>query len=177
MKNILLPTDLSVQSLWPVHDIVKEAGDDQLVIHVVHMLSTPGSLMDLFSLKESRPYNEVPANFTEAFQMLCQKYKGKIEKMHFRFVYGNTTRFLRNFIEGNQIDVVYTLSNYEYAKPFNNSLCFVNDLCKCKVPLRQLPLHADAASEYQILSALLYSGEYAIERTIAKATKTTISYS
>ncbi len=159
MKNILLPTDLSIQSLWPVHNIVKEAAKQKLAIHVVHLLNLPSSISDLLFLKENTPYRSIPDSFIEAFQLLKNKYSSVIEKMELRFVYGNTSRFLNNFIKGNDIETVYLLTNYNYAQPLPLSVNFPSLLNKCKVEVRQLPIYREALSEYQILSALLTSNE------------------
>ena len=135
MKNILLPTDLTVQSLWPVHTIVKDAATEKVNICLVHMLSMPTSVYDLFFLKESKPYQQVPTHFTEAYQMLGNRYADAIGKINFRFVYCNSSRLLCNYVEGNGIDAAYLLDNYKYEKPLpqsvNMSAFCLNAKCLC----------------------------------------------
>lgn len=177
MKNILLPTDLSVQSLWPIHNIVKEANNQKVNIRVVHLLNQPTGITDLLWLNSSKPYKQVPASFTEAFQLLKNKYAHAIEKMEFSFVYGSTARFVNNFIAGNNIDAVYMLTNYKYAQPLSNSVNSVLLFQKCKVTMHQLPLHAEALSNYQILSALLDGNEQYTAPAASKSIKSTISFS
>jgi hypothetical protein len=177
MKNVLLPTDLTVQSLWPIHNIVKDAKHHKLTIHVAHMLSLPTSISDLLSTRKNKPQHAIPANFTEACHMLRNKYNKAIDSIRFTFIYGNTSRYVNNFIEGYQIDAIYMLTNYTYGEPLPQSINFTSLLHKCKVPLHQLPLHNEAFSDYQILSALLYGDEQYKTPAATLLTNPLISYS
>ncbi|MEI6949229.1 hypothetical protein V9K67_18740 [Paraflavisolibacter sp. H34] len=159
MKNVLLHTDLTVQSLWPVHNIVREAKGKPLTIKVVHLLSMPGSITDLLFLKENKPYRSLPESFREAFQLLSNKYRSLKVTLDFKFVYGATARFLKNFVRANDIEAVYILTNYTYELPLASSVDFVPLLKECHTMVHPLPLHPEACSEYQILSALLYNIE------------------
>lgn len=155
MKHIMLPTDLTVQSLWPIHNIVRDARGEKICIQVVHMIGMPMDITSLLWARENRPYQAVPEGFREAFELLCNRYKPVIEQMVLRFVYGNTTRVLRNHLEHAKIEAIYLLENYQYGKPLSNSIDFTGMLHNCPVPVQRLPLHAGALSDYQILSALL----------------------
>jgi hypothetical protein len=155
MKHIMLPTDLTVQSLWPIHNIVRDARGEKICIHVVHLIGMPMDIAGLLWARENRPYRAVPEGFNEAFELLCHRYKPVIEKMVLRFVYGNTTRLLHHHLESAKIEAVYLLDNYQYGKPMANSIDLAGMLHKCPVPVQRLPLHAGALSDYQILSALL----------------------
>ncbi len=77
MKNILLLTDLSVQSLWPVKEIIKNhSGQEELVIHVIHMIEAPANIQDLMCLGRSKNNIPLPASFTDSFSALRNKYWG-----------------------------------------------------------------------------------------------------
>lgn len=173
MKTILLPSDLSIQSLYPVHNIIKEANGESVNIMVVHFLSLSTSISDLLTLKE--PYGQIPSHFTEAFQSLRNKYRVAINKLEFRFVYCNTTRYLNNFIEGNNINEVYLLDNYRYGTPLNNSVECKNFFSKCKVKVNHLSLRPEAQSEYQILSSLLFKQDMANNANM-KVSEAAVSY-
>ncbi len=177
MKKVLLPTDLTVQSLWPIHNIVRDTKYQKITIHAVHMLTLPTGISDLLSVRKNKPYHAVPANFKEACHMLSNKYNSSIDNIRFTFVYGNTLRYVNNFIEGYQIDAIYMLTNYKYGKPLPQSIDFTPIIHKCKVPLHQLPLHNEAFSEYQILSALLFGDEQYNTPESTPLTNPLISYS
>jgi hypothetical protein len=176
MKSVLLPADLSVQSLSPVHNVVRDAKNEKVVINVVHVLSLPTSITDLLFIAENKPYNKVPDNFIEAFEMLRNKYKRVIEKISFDFVYCSNSRYLNNFIEGNGIEAIYMLDNYSYKQPLQQSQKFTAFIEKCKVPLIKCPLPAEVLSEYQTLSSLL-SGSNRQPVDSASPAKAAIIYS
>ncbi|WP_207492641.1 hypothetical protein [Aridibaculum aurantiacum] len=157
MKKVLLPTDLSVQSLWPIHNIVKDSKDEKPTIIVVHTIHLPTSISDLLYLEE--PYDAVPAHFTEALQMLRKKYAAEVETIKFKFIYCTTRRYLNLFLQGANIEKVYLLQNYQYNQPLKQSANSIELFTKVNVPVVQLPLHREAFSDYQILSALLNNNE------------------
>lgn len=177
MKNVLLPTDLTVQSLRPVHDIVKDAKGRQITIHVVHLISLPTSITDLLFINQNKPFKDIPENFKEAFQLLRNKYQGCVEKIVFDFVYCQSARYFNNFIEGNNIDAVYTLGDYNYKQTLRQSEKIIPYLNKCKLQIRKLSLHAEASSEYANLSALLNGIEPIKTPELNRTAKKTISYS
>jgi len=176
MKNVLLPTDLSVQSLAPVHQIVRDAKNEKPVVYVVHMLSLPTSITDLLFMEEKKPYKSVPGHFIEAFQMLANKYKNLIQKIEFKLIYCSTSRYLNNFIEGNNIDSIYMLDNFNYRQPLPESQKFIGFIQKCKAELIKVPLQPKVLSEYQILSPLLGTD---MKKPVALSThsKPTVTYS
>ncbi|TDH27009.1 hypothetical protein EXU57_09410 [Segetibacter sp. 3557_3] len=159
MKNVLLPTDLSIQSLWPIHQIVKDAKQEQVKIHLVHLVRLPTSINDLLFLNEDKYYAQVSESFSEALQVFRNKYRGTINLIGLRFIYCNTSAYLRNFIEGNHVEAVYKLVNYDYRRPFAESVDFATCLTKSKVPVHELSLREENSAKHLNLSVLL-SGEY-----------------
>ena len=155
MKNILLLSDLSLASLWPVHAAVKEQTSQPVNIHVVHMLNMPTSITDLLSLKRNKPYTSVGQQFTEALHLLKNKYAGQIANISFRFLYGNNSRILNNFIEANGIDCTYVTARVHSEKAFEESVDFMPFLNRCSVPVTRLPLQKGAEVGHQSLSVLL----------------------
>ena len=160
MKNILLPTDLTVQSLSPIHNIVNDAKGAKISIYVVHMLHLPTSITDLLFLKEINHNASVPENFAEALQMLRNKYQDAIKNIILKFVYCNTSRYFNNYLEGNEIYQVYLLDKYSYQQPLPDSVKFSSYINKCKVPLKKVPLQVEGYAEYHILSSLLSNNEH-----------------
>lgn len=171
MKNILLLTDLSLSSLWPLHAVVKEQATQPITIHVVHMLDIPTSITDLLSLKSRRPYASLSAQFNEALQLLRKKYSRQIEAIHFRFLYGNNSRILNNFIEANNIACTYVTTSSNLIVT-DGRADFLPLLKGCKVPVHQAPLRSEVEPSYQGLSVLLET-----ETPIVKTTKPSFSYS
>lgn len=177
MQNVLLPTDLTVQSLRPIHDIVKDARGQQVTIQVVHFISLPTSISDLLFINQSKPYHAIPAKFKEAFQLLLHKYQGDVKSIVFDFVFCSSTRYLNNFVEGHKIDAVYMLKDYNYLRPLKQSENFMPLFNKCNVPVQKVALDAEAVSDYGNFSALLNGSEQLANSRANRKENTTVSYS
>jgi hypothetical protein len=176
MKNVLMPTDLTVQSLRPVHDIVKGAKGEPVTVFIAHLICPPGSITELLFINQNKPFRDVPQNFKEALQLLRNKYEGRLT-IQFDFVYCNSSRYFNNFIEGNRIDEVYMLTNYKYRQTLPQSEDPAPYLNKCKAAMYKIGLHPEASSEYQNLSALLNGAEQIKAPELYRSGKTTVSYS
>ncbi|HEX8358208.1 MAG TPA: hypothetical protein VF610_12375 [Segetibacter sp.] len=177
MKNVLLPTDLTVQSLRPVHDIVDDAKGQPVTIHVVHFISMPSSITDLLFINRSKPFNAIPAKFSEAFQLLRNKYQGVVDKISFDFIFCSSSQYLNNFIEANNIEAVYMLKDYNYVRLLKQSENFLPCFNKCKVPVHKLTMQPETIGEYQNLSALLNGNEPLKTNTPRRKEQTAVSYS
>lgn len=177
MKNILLPTDLTVQSLRAVHDIVKNAQGELVTIHVVHFITLPTSITDLIFIKQGKPFDAVPDNFSEAFQLLRNKYQHAIHKIVFDFIYCSSNRYFNNILEGHNIDAVYIIEDYNYRRTLPQSENIMPYLEKCKVPLFKLEQPAEDISSYQNLSALLNGSEQIKNVASTRKINPAISYS
>ncbi len=102
MKNILVPTDLSVKSLSIIHEVVKRYRKESLRIHVIHMVHIPSDISELMFFRKSNLYERVPAAFTEAMQLLQNKYQSQIQMMNLEFYFGNYAGALNMVIENSQ---------------------------------------------------------------------------
>lgn len=137
MKNILLPTDLSVASLYPIHEICKSTGNGQCNIYLIHTLETPTGL-DLIFLKEKKLYKEISPAFREAIEMLREKYAAVINRLSFEFVFLHSKAYLRNYMEGRNIDAIYMLEEHDYNSGLKQSANVIPTLHKCNVPVIQV---------------------------------------
>ncbi len=153
-KNILLPTDLTITSLYPVHEICKNAGGETRNIYLVHTLDTPTGIMDLLFLQERKPYKMLSPSFLEALEMLRRKYASTIQLLSFEFLYGHSRAYLRHYMEGRNIGSVYMLKGYEYKSTLDQSVDCISTLQKCKLPV----VHVERAARPEVgtLTTLLY---------------------
>ncbi|HTI07791.1 MAG TPA: hypothetical protein VL832_04515 [Puia sp.] len=135
MKSVLFPTDLTLQSLYPVHEICRQAGGSKCNIYVIHTLEMPTSITDLLFLHGKKPYNKLHPEFLEAMDMLRTKYAAVINLLSFEFVWGNSGSFLRNYMEGHDIQSVYLMKDYDYKPGLPQSVNCIPALSRCKLPI------------------------------------------
>jgi len=157
MKNILLPSDLSVQSLWPIKKIAENHNSPELLtIHVVHLLEMPTSIADLLLLSRSkRTDNSLPHFFRDALQILQSKFNPEQIKIKFEFVYGSTHRALSNLMDVRRIEQVLILDGYKYQFADKDSVNFIGFFKKIKTPVVYIPYRQAKDSEFEVLSILL----------------------
>jgi len=154
MANVLLPTDLSISSLYPIHEICRQAGNEPCNIHVIHTLSMPTGIMDLLFLQEKRPYKMLPASFLEAMDLLRTKYSAVIGKLSFEFLWGHSRGFLRNYMEARSIETIYMLKEREYKPALPESVDCRTTLHQCQLPV--VYVQKKEKEEYGTLTTLLY---------------------
>jgi len=134
MKNILLPTDLTIASLYPIHEICKNAGKEQCNIYLIHTLDTPTGI-DLMFLKERKPYKELSPSFQEALEMLRQKYATVINLLSFEFLYLHSRSYITNYLQGRKIEAIYMLEDHDYHGGLKQSVNAIPTLRKCNIPV------------------------------------------
>ncbi len=156
MKNILLPTDLSVQSLWPIKKIADSyKGLPALTIHVIHMVEMPTSISDLLLLGRTKRSRPLPTSFKDALQILQSRYKHQVVKIKFDFVYGNSSQVLCNYMEAARIEKALILEGYKYQFSTVDAVNCVGFFKKAKVAVEYVSFKPALNSEFQVLSILL----------------------
>lgn len=138
MKNILVPTDFSVQSLQLVHEIVRKHPQQKVSICLVHLVHIPTDITDLLFAKRNRLHDHVPARFNQAIEMLKNKYASRIAWMGLEFYYGSTATALNGIIENRNIEEVYVLADHAYGLPLPQSVGMIRLLGKCKVAVSKI---------------------------------------
>ena len=134
-RSILLPTDLSISSLYPIHEICKNANGQHCNIYVVHALNTPTGIMDLLFLKERKPYKMLSSSFLEGLEMLRKKYASAIHLLSFEFLYSNSRSYLRSYMDARGIGSIYILKDYQYFPGLEQSVNCIPALHKCRKPI------------------------------------------
>ncbi|HTI93871.1 MAG TPA: hypothetical protein VL727_24930 [Puia sp.] len=154
MQNILLPTDLSLTSLYPVHEICKNATGHPCNIHIIHTLNMPTGIGDLLFLQQRKPFNKVPPQFTEGLDLLRKKYPAAINRLSFDFLWSNSRIYLNNYMESRSIQLIYMLSDYDYGQALPQSASCIKTLPKTRVPV--IHIERDYPGEFGTLTTLLY---------------------
>ena len=154
MQNILLPTDLSLTSLYPVHEICRDAAGHPCNIHIIHTLNMPTGIGDLLFLQQRKPYTQVPAQFMEALDLLRKKYPTTINILSFDFLWSNSRLYLRHYMESRSIRLIYMLNDYSYKQALPQSVSCIGALQRTKIPV--IPVDRVYPGDFGTLTTLLY---------------------
>lgn len=137
MKRILIPTDLSVRSLQPVHDALASFPGKQVRITLLHMLSVPEGIGDLLRLSRRNKASELISEvFADACAVLRNKYESQLPELRTEFLYGDTAAVLNNYIEGTGFDAVFLLDNHPYRSEHRESTDMRPFFNKISIPVQ-----------------------------------------
>lgn len=140
MKNILVPTDLSIRSLSYLHNLAEKT-DGNVNIILMHALKMPDSILDLWTFtKSGRHHTLITGDFREACEVMKNKYATTIQSIQVEFFYGSTSPALRNFLSAHNIHEVAMPAGLPYQCPGRDSYNPESLLKKCRLPLKQLML-------------------------------------
>ncbi|MBC8033402.1 MAG: universal stress protein [Chitinophagaceae bacterium] len=136
MKNVLIPTDFTPESLQLINQIPMVMQGERCNVILFHAFDMPSNEMDLIFIGRERIYKEY---LTEAFRAQCKK----IRNLHFdaiaaicvKCMYGNNVRVFRNFAEANAIDLIMVRDNLDLAMPHKYSIHPVSILKKSGIPV------------------------------------------
>lgn len=136
MTNILIPTDFTPASLsWATQAIKTENGAKCNLI-LFHAFELPSNPYDLLRKMAKDPAAEM---MTEAFRQACKQLKDehsdRIGKIVIRCMRGSTRWLFRNFIEANDIDMIYCPEDFVYTPIHSLSVNPLPLFKKCDVPL------------------------------------------
>jgi hypothetical protein len=154
MKNILLPTDLTLASLYPIHEICRNQKGEPCNIYVVHTLNMPTGIADLLFIRQRKPYEMVPDQFSEALEMLRRKYASVLQLLSFEFLWSNTRLYLRQFMESRNIGSICLLEDHPYRHRLPQSTPLLSVLQKCNIPV--IHVEKPHTPEFGTLTTLLY---------------------
>ena len=160
MQNILLPTDLTIASLYPVHEIcrrAKAANQGRINVYIIHTLEMPVGVMDLLFPSDRKPYNKLSPGFREGLEMLREKYADVLNKLCFEFVLGHYVPLLRNYCQHRNIESIYILEDYKYEGGIEQTVNCVPVLEKCRIPLEYVA--KGSVGQHRVLTTLLYTNK------------------
>lgn len=115
MTNILIPTDFSANSVKLAEQALQAVNVNSANIVFFHLFELPYSEFELLDPSRKKPYADV---MTDAFRQRCKQLKEQhsksIQKICFKFLEGNSAPLFRNFVDANEIDMIYCPDHYIY---------------------------------------------------------------
>ncbi len=127
MKNVLIPTDLTLRSL----DLVTQTAqvlDEKMNVILFHAFDMPDSMMDIVAGNRLSSYAKY---MTEEMRVKCKRIKAlhnHIQHIHFRCMYGSTMAAFKNYAEANKIDLIVLPEGYRFNSVVRDSVDMVRIL-------------------------------------------------
>ena len=115
MTNILVPTDFTPASLKLAENALNSGNYGKCNLVLFHAFEMPSSPFDLLGAYHRDPSSELMTeNFRQACKQLKDDYAKQVNKILVRSMAGNTRAVFRNFVEANDIDLIYCPEDYSF---------------------------------------------------------------
>ncbi len=123
MKNVLIPTDFTAQSLQLVNKTAEALKGEKFNIVLFHAFNMPDSITDLMFIGREKIYKGL---VTDDFRNQCKKLKNlyfdTIHSICFKYMYGSTVRVFKNFADANDIDLIVLPADLRLQMPHKYSI-------------------------------------------------------
>lgn len=140
-KTILIPTDFSVRLLKLVFRAIEDNPDSQLRLLLVHRVSLSDSITDmLFYSKKKLLQSLETKEFKESCNIILSRYEKKIESLKIELFSGFNSKAFQNFLEGNEVDEIYSPLNYSPLLKHSCSLDILPLLSNTKVEMTEVDM-------------------------------------
>jgi hypothetical protein len=107
MKNILIPTDFTLQSINMLDNYLESIHQKNINLVFFSVFALPESEQDIVG-SSAKPHLQV---MNEPFRKACKKLKAKyddtIATIQYKYLYGNSRQVFNNFLEYNKIDLIF----------------------------------------------------------------------
>lgn len=132
MKNILIPSDFSIQSLDCIKELLSKFKDDRLTIVFIHVFLLTDSISELMLLSRRRKeYDYVSRQFWDQCKKLEREHCTRIHSIQVKCFYGSTVAVFKNFLEGHGIDLIVYPAHYQFRKLSKRSVDPTEFIAKC----------------------------------------------
>lgn len=160
MVHIILPTDFSIGSLQPVHEVMQYHRHDVVRVTLLHLVDIPSGIGDLlFRLRRMEERFPIPQSFLDACEVLANRYDSRLTTISPMIRYGSTAGFLENLISGLKADVVYYQAGFKEQSPFDDSIQLIPLLKRAHANIVQLePPTKRSPEQFATVGDLLIAG-------------------
>lgn len=106
MKNILVPSDFTGESLRVAEHAIQSINED-LTLMFVHLFRMPDGIQDLlFTNFRKVDARYVPEKFRYEAEELKEMFSYKVKRVKIDFFYGNTLVLFKNYLDHNQVSLI-----------------------------------------------------------------------
>lgn len=117
MRTILIPTDFTIESLNTVKGALRKREGEDVNIILVYGAYLSDSITDLlFFSKPAYLANLQSEKFTEACEILKNKYDSQIGSLTVDLFSGYNQRAFENFLSGNKVDEMFVPRSYHFKQ-------------------------------------------------------------
>lgn len=138
MKTIAIPTDFTIESLNTVKGALNVLKGEKVNLVLVYSAYLSGSITDLLFLSKPKYLASLQNDkFTEACEILQNKYASQIHSINVDLFPGTSQNFFTHFLVGNAVDEVFVPKRYR-LKTGKRGFDSIPYFKKAKLPLTEV---------------------------------------
>lgn len=134
VKKVLIPTDFNVKSLNVLLEFLRRNPNDQFEVILAHGYDMSYSISDLLFYSEYKLLKKIQSEeFCESCKLIENTYQSKLVKLKFSVLTGSTKRYVKNYVQANNIDLIVCCHDYKMKFKSRNSFNLLPYLKSAKV--------------------------------------------
>lgn len=138
MKTILIPTDFTIESLNIVKGALAKCEGQRLSLVLICGAELSTSITDLLFFSRSRLLASLQnEKFTEACEILKNKYGSQLHQLRIELFTGHTQRAFDLFIEGQKAQELYVPRTYRF-RPGRGSFDILSFCRASRLPIHEI---------------------------------------
>jgi Universal stress protein family len=123
MTNILIPTDFSPASVKLAEQALHAVNVNTVNIVFFHVFELPYSEFELLNPSRPKPYSHLNLeSFRQSCKQLKEQYPRSIQKISYQVLEGDSRPLFRNFIESNEIDMIFCPDHFVFKPVHKRSV-------------------------------------------------------
>lgn len=107
MKNVLIPTDFTTESLQLLNQTAETMQGTKFNAVLFHAFNLPDDIIELMFIGRDKIHTGL---VTDEFRNRCRKIKNlhheTLHSVSVKYIYGNTVRLFKNFADANHISLI-----------------------------------------------------------------------
>jgi len=140
MRNLLIPTDLTCESLQLIEYAILNVPNEKLNIHLVHGYKLPEFRWSLLQFsKKHQAARLMKKDFKKTIENLKKEHASKINDIEVHVLYGNSLEEFRSFIDQLNIKTAVIGKSVESQKSSNRSFSTIKYILKTVNDVIEVP--------------------------------------
>lgn len=135
IKNILIPTDFTIESLNILKIVLSNLDENgRYNIILIHGVETTDSITEFLFFSKSKLIESISnEDFSEACEILKNKYSNIVNALRKDVFTGFTQNAFNNYLEANKVDEIFIPENYSMRMASGKSFDILPFIEKCNL--------------------------------------------
>jgi len=139
-KNLLIPTDFTIESLNVVKFVLNNRLDDRRFrVVLLHGVKMADAITDLLFFSKAKEFAALSnSDFEEACNVIKNKYASALAGLHTDLLVGDAQLLFDRYLRVHEIDEIFVPQHYKLRLPNRKSIDLMPFIRRCTKPVHQV---------------------------------------